>query len=84
MADRSATVPGATTKATGSSGAEAGVTDATSEARAEKPTVPEEQTTLPKVSKGLVGHAVRPQSPLVVPPATTEEDEGEEIEHEES
>ena len=32
----------------------------------------------------MVRHAVRPQSPLVVPPATAEEDEVEEIECEES
>ena len=32
----------------------------------------------------MVGHAVRPLSPLVVPPAAEEEDEVEEIEHDES
>ena len=38
---------------------------------------------LPKASEGVVGHAVQPPSPQVVPPAT-EEDEVEEIEHEEA
>ena len=46
--------------------------------------MPEEQTVLPEASKGMVGHVVRPQSPLVVPPAVEEEDEVEEIEREES
>ena len=32
----------------------------------------------------MVRHAVRPQSPLVVPPATAEEDEVEEIKRKES
>ena len=40
----------------------------------------EEQTTLPKASKGMDGHAVWPRSPSVVPPAAAEEDEVEEIE----
>ena len=35
------------------------------------------------MSEGVVGHAVQPPSPQVVPPAT-EEDEVEEIEHEEA
>ena len=45
--------------------------------------VPEEQAALPKTTEGVVGHAVRPPSPQVVPPAA-EEDEVEEIECEES
>ena len=84
MVDGSVTVPGATAKAAGSSRAEAGVAEATPEARAEKPVVPKEQTTLPEASKDVVGHIVRPRSPLVVPPAVAEEDEVEEIEREES
>ena len=82
--DGSVMVPGATAKAAGSSRAEAGVAEATPEARAEKPVVPEEQAVLPKASIGLVGHAVHPWGPPVVPPATVEEDEVEEIEREES
>ena len=39
---------------------------------------------LPQALEGVVGHAVRPSSPLVVPPAAKEEDEVEEIEREES
>ena len=55
-----------------------------SKSRAEKLAVPKEQTALPKASKGVVGHAIRPWSPLVVPRATKEEDEVEEIKREES
>ena len=46
--------------------------------------MPKEHTALPKASKGVVGHAVRPWSPLVVPPSAEEEEEVQEIEHEES
>ena len=84
MANEPAAVPEATAGATVSSGAEAGVADAPPESGAKKPTVPEEQMVLPKVSEGVVGHAMRPSSPLVVPPAVEEEDVVEEIEHEES
>ena len=38
---------------------------------------------LPEASEGMVGHAMRPPSPLVAPPAM-KEDEVEEIEHEEA
>ena len=68
----------------GSSGAEAGVAGGASESGAKKLVVPEEQTTLPKASKGMVGHAVWPPSPLVVPPVAEEEDGVEEIERKES
>ncbi|XP_066358049.1 uncharacterized protein [Miscanthus floridulus] len=71
-------------EAAGSLGAEARVTDAAPEAGAEKPTVPKEQTALPKSSNGVIGHVVQPRSPTVVPPAAAEEDEVEEIEREES
>ena len=81
--DEPTVVPGATAGAVGSSEADAGVADVASKSRAEKPVVPEEQTTLHEASKGVVRHAVRPQSPLVAPPAT-EEDEVEEIEREEA
>ena len=77
--DGSATVPGATMEVVGSSGAKAGVADAAPESGVEKPAVLE-QTVLPKAPKGVVGHAVRPRSPPVVPLATAEEDEVEEIE----
>ena len=83
MADGSATVPGATTEAAGSSGAEARVADAALEAGAEKSTMPKEHTALPKASKGVVGHDVRPPSPLVVPLAV-EEDKVEETKCEEA
>ena len=83
-ADGSTTMPRATIKATGASEADAGVAVVTLESRAEKPVVPEEPTALPEASGGVVGHAVRPPSPLVVPPAVEEEDEVEEIEREES
>ena len=63
--------------------ADAGVAVVTLESRAEKPVVPEEPTALPEASGGVVGHAVRPPSPLVVPLAM-EEYEVEEIEHEEA
>ena len=66
--------------AAGSSGAEARVSHATPESRTEKPTVLREQTALPELSEGVVRHAIRPLSPQVVPPATAEEDEVEEIE----
>ena len=39
---------------------------------------------VPQASEGMVGHAVRPPSPLVVPLVVEEEDELEEIEREES
>ena len=67
----------------GSSGAKAGVADAAPESGVEKPAVLE-QTVLPKAPKGVVKHTVWPRSPPVVPLATTEEDEVEEIEREES
>ena len=79
-----AAAPEATAGTTGSSGAEAGVAGITPKTGAEKPTVPEEQTTLLEASKGMDGHAVRPRSPLVVPPSMEEEDEVEEIKREES
>ena len=42
-----------------------------------------EQSALPEASEGVVGHAIRPPNPEVVPPATVEEDEVEEIERDE-
>ena len=68
----------------GSSEVDAGVTNIMLESTADKPVVPEEQMALPLVSEGMVGHAVWPPSPLVVPPAVEEEDKVEEIEREES
>ena len=81
--DEPAAVPRAMAGAAGSLEAEVGVADAVSESRVEKSVVPEEQTALPKASDGMVGHAVWPPNPLVVPPAM-EEDKVEEIEHEEA
>ena len=43
----------------------------------------EEQTALPEASAGVVGHAIRPPSPQVVPPAVAKKDEVEEIERDE-
>ena len=83
-ADGSVAMPGATAEAAESLEADAGVADAASESTIDKLVVPEEQTALPEASEGVVGHAVWPPSHLVVPPATEEEDEVEEIEHEES
>ena len=84
MAGRSATKPAATAEAVGSSEAKARVANAALESGAEKPTVPKGQTAHPKASKGVVRHAIRPRSPLVVPPSMVEEEEVEEIEREES
>jgi len=53
------------------------------ESGAENLVAPKEQTTLPDASKGMVGPAIRPPSPQVVPPAATEEDEVVEIMHDE-
>ena len=54
------------------------------ESRAEEAVVLGEQTALPKVSEGVVEHAVQPPCPLVVPPSVEEEDKVEEIDREES
>ena len=67
----------------GAVGAKTGVASNAPESGVEKPAVLE-QTVLPKAPKGVVGHAVRPRSPPVVPPAAAEEDKLEEIEREES
>ena len=53
---------------------------ATAESRAENLAVPREPTALPDALEGMVGPAIRPLSPQVVPPAATEEDKVEEIE----
>ena len=50
------------------------------EAREATPTMTEEQIVPPVAMPGMVRAAVRPQSPPVVPRATVEEDEVEEIE----
>ena len=82
-ADGLAAVPGAMAVAVGSSEATARVANAAPKSRAEEVAVLGKQTTLPEVSKGMVGHVVRPPSPQVMPLAV-EEDEVEEIECEES
>ena len=84
MVDGLATMPGATTEAAGASEADAGVVDTASESRAENPVVAEEPTVLPEASEGMVGPAIRPLSPQVVPPAVAEDDKVEEIECEET
>ena len=63
MADGSAAAPEATVGTAGSSGAEAGATDAASAFGAERPVVPEEQTALSGASEGMVEHVIRPPSP---------------------
>ena len=50
------------------------------EAKDATPSMAEEQPSPPAAMPGVVGAAVRPQSPLVVPQATAEEDEVVEIE----
>ena len=45
--------------------------------------MPKEQTALLEELGGMVGPAIRPPCPQVVPPTTIEEDEVEEIEHDE-
>ena len=82
--DESAVMPKATARAVGSSEADAGVANAALESGMEKPVVPEEQAAFQKTPEGVVGHAVRPPSPQVAPPAAEEEDEVEEIESEEA
>ena len=83
MVNKSATTPSAIAGTVGPSRVEVVVTNAAPESGAENLAVPKEQTALPEALKGMVGPAIRPPSPLVVPPAAAEEDEVEEIEHEE-
>ena len=83
-ADKSATIPKAMVGTVKSSGVEAGVAGDVPESGAAQLVALEEQTAPPEVSQGVVGHALRPWSSPVVPPAVAEEDEVEEIEHEES
>ena len=52
---------------------------ATAESGAENLAVPREPTALPNASEGMVGPAIQPPSPQVVPSAAIEEDEVEEI-----
>ncbi|XP_066392294.1 uncharacterized protein [Miscanthus floridulus] len=58
MIVESAAVPGATTGATGSLEADAGVTDTALESRVEKPEVLEEQMALPEALEGMRGNEV--------------------------
>ena len=51
----------------------------TVESVAEELSAPKEQTAIPDTSEGVVGPAIRPPSPKVVPSAALEEDEVEEI-----
>ena len=55
----------------------------TVESVAEKLLAPKEQMAVPDTSEGMVGPAIRPSSPQVVPLAAMEEDEVEEIVHDE-
>ena len=63
VGESATTVPEAMVGAAKSLEADAGVADAVPELRVEKPVEPEEQAALPETSEGVVGHAVRPQSP---------------------
>ena len=56
MVDRSTAMPEVAAKTARTSGAEAGVADATLEFGAKKPVVPEEQTARPEALKGVVEH----------------------------
>ena len=80
VADELATIPKAMAGTIRSLGAKARVAGDTPESRAAKPVAAEEQTAPPEASPGMVGPAVRPQSPPILPRATVEEDEVEEIE----
>ena len=82
--DGSAAMPEATAENAGSSVANAGDADAAPKLGAAKPVAPKEQPVTPEVLQGVVGPAIRPWSPSVVPPAMAEEDEVEEIEREQS
>ena len=82
-ANKSTTAPSAAAGTARSLGVEAIVTSVTLKSRAKTLAVPKEQTTLCKVSEGMVGPAIQPLSPQVVPLAVVEEDEVEEIECEE-
>ena len=75
--------PSATAGTAGSSGVDTLVTSVTPKSRAKNLAVPKEQTALLEASEGMVGPAIRPPSPQVVPLAAAEEDEVEEIEHDE-
>ena len=79
--DGSTVVPKAMAGTAGSLGAKAGVASDALEIGAVKPMVPKGKTAVPEASHGMVRPAVRPRSPSVVPRATVEEDEVEEIEH---
>jgi len=83
MTNESATAPSAMAGTAGSSRAEAVVTNIASESRAENLAVLKDRTALLEASEGMVGPAIQPPSPQVVPLAATEEDEVEEIERDE-
>ena len=82
--DRSATMPRAMAENTGSSAVNAGDASAAPESGAVRPVAPEEQTTPPEASQGMVEHAIWPSGPPSGAPTAEEEDEVEEIEREES
>ena len=75
----SATATEATTETVDTLGAEAAAAVDAPEAREATPMTVEEQIVPPVATPGMVGAAVRPQSPPV-PRSTVEEDEVEEIE----
>ena len=70
-------------EAAGAVGAETRVAGEVPEFGAAEPTAAEDQTAPPEASLGMVGPAVWPLSPQVVPPTTAKEDKVEEIEHDE-
>ena len=73
--DGLARIPKATAGTIGASGAEAGVASDAPEFGSTEPVAPEELMAPPEASQGMVGPAVEPQSPSVVPPAAAEEED---------
>jgi len=80
--DGSATIGEATVGTVGPMGAKARAASDAPEYGSMKPVACEELTAPPEASQGMVGPAVRPKSPSVVPPAAVEEEDMvEEIVH---
>ena len=73
--DGSAIIGEAMTGTVRPSGAETGATSHAPEYEPTEAVAPKELTAPPEASQGMVGPAVRPQSPLVVPQAVVEEED---------
>ena len=78
-ADGLVTIPRETAGIAESLGADVGVADVALASGLEKPAMLEEQTALPEKLECMVGLAIQPPSPQVVPHAAAEVDEVEEI-----